>query len=1591
MLMLFLAAVFPIKVFAQFPYSESFMNSTAPGLNFGGTPAAYLTSGNPDPSGNGYLRLTSNAGGQRGYAFSSNSFPASKGISVNFEYYTYGGNGADGICFFLFDAAVADGNFNVGSFGGGLGYTNVTATGLSRAYLGIGLDEFGNFSDGSAGGSGGTGRVQNSVTIRGAYNDSRGAYYMLTTVPVQTNYGFPIGSGTARAAAGTTGYRKAYIDIIPHAGGGFDITVKIQHDAVSTPVTVINNYYYNYASPANLKFGYAASTGGSNNYHEIRNTGVSLPAGTALTTPIQTNQTITTCSNATGSVNISGGFSTTNSPNGAINTASVDLDPATTGIQTTYTVASKGTFTSNGSGNITFAPLNNTVSGTASCNFTVADNYGATSNTATVTATINAAPNLVITNPAALCAPATVDLTAAAVTAGSDANLTFSYYTNSAATTVLSNPVAIATSGTYYIKAVGANGCSVINPVTVTINPQPTTANAGTNQSITAATPATATLNGNLPTVGTGVWSQVSGPSTATFTNASLFNNSVSNLNPGTYVFRWAITNSCTTLTSDVNVTITGTQIITFAALPAKAYGDADFNVSATASSGLAVAYTSSNPAVATVDAAGLIHILTVGTTNITATQPGNGNYAAAAPVVRILSVNKASSIITFNTLATTTYGNADFNLNATSSNGTVPVTYASNNTSVVTIVNGNIHIVGAGTVVITASQAGNANYNAATPVQQTLTVNQTALTIATNNQTKTYGTANPVLTVSYSGFVNGDTQSSLTTAPTVSTTATASSPVGTYPITASGAASANYTIAYVSGTFSVYPGIQTISFNVPPKTYGDTDFALSASASSGLPVTYSSSNTAIATVDAQGIVHIVSAGNVTITASQPGNGNYIATTNISQQLTINKAVLTITADNQTNAYGSAIPALTVSYTGFVNGDTETSLTIPATAGTTATVASAAGTYPITVAGAVSSSYIFTYQPGTFTIAPNNQTLTLASIPAKTYGDADFNLSASASSGSAVVYSSSDPTIATVDAAGRVHILAVGTTMITVSQAGNSNYQPAADVQQMLTVNQVLLTLTAVNQTKTYGSVNPTLTLNYTGFVNGETAAVLSAQPTVTTTATAASPAGTYPITITAATAPNYNIAYSAGTLTITPATLTITADDQTRVYGLANPVFTVSYSGFINGDNASGLATPPTVSTTATSTSATGTYTINVSGAASANYNITYVSGTFTVTNSAVSSVSLAQATIFENQPAGTLAGTLSAASADPNEIYTYTLVAGAGSTDNASFSIRGNQLLTAKSLDYEQKATYSVAIRATNQYGLYLDQTLTLQINDVNEAPTLAAVADQQVCAAPANQAIALSGITPGPETAQTTDLNVSSSNPALFSNLNVSSVSGSAATLSYQLAGTGTAVVTVTVKDNGGTANGGINSFNQTFTITANELPVAAVSSDKGTQISKGQTVTLTAAGGSNYRWDITPNVSGTSNSAVISVRPAQTTTYHVTTNNASGCSSTASITINVADDYAALHPANILTPNGDGKNDTWVIKNIDLYPNNTVSVFDKGGRKLMEVKGYNNDWDGSYRGSPLAEGTYYYVIDFGPGLAPLKGFITILRNR
>ena len=273
-----------------------------------------------------------------------------------------------------------------------------------------------------------------------------------------------------------------------------------------------------------------------------------------------------------------------------------------------------------------------------------------------------------------------------------------------------------------------------------------------------------------------------------------------------------------------------------------------------------------------------------------------DGSHTSSSETISI-TVNdvfeKSDQNITFSQLADLTYGDSDFNLTATASSG-LPVSYSSSNTSVATIDGNTVTIMGAGSTTITASQSGNASYNAATDVQQVLIVMPKALTIMADDKTKVYdGMVYSPFTVSYAGFVTGEDDTDLGGALTFSGTATTATDVRSdYVITPGGVISDNYAITFVDGTLSITKAAQIITFNEIPLKHSETDpdFNLDATSSSGLAVTYSyshSSATAPAEVSPTGFVSLLASGEVEITVSQEGDNNYLPAEPVTRTMTI--------------------------------------------------------------------------------------------------------------------------------------------------------------------------------------------------------------------------------------------------------------------------------------------------------------------------------------------------------------------------------------------------------------------------------------------------------------------------------------------------------------------------------------------------------------------------------------------------------------------------------------------------------------------------------------------------------------------------------
>ncbi|RQP14413.1 MAG: DUF11 domain-containing protein [Chryseobacterium sp.] len=291
-LLLLCTIVGPCMVGAQFTITESFKGSNV-GSNIilGGD--ARLTSGNADPVNNGWLRLTTDANRQNGYAYINNAFPSSYGIYIEFEYKTWrssGSGGADGFSVFLFNAATSP--FRIGAYGGSLGYANLNSgstniAGLAGAYLGIGFDEYGNFAAASEGKAGGTANLTpSSVVLRGATNlpAPTSSYRYLgsvQTTQIGTKQSVDYTTATTTRPTDAQFYRrvKIYIDPIgTSAAPRYRIRVFWRPKASSADELLIDKETTD-PIPAMLKMGFAGSTGGSVNFHEIRNLLITTTGG----------------------------------------------------------------------------------------------------------------------------------------------------------------------------------------------------------------------------------------------------------------------------------------------------------------------------------------------------------------------------------------------------------------------------------------------------------------------------------------------------------------------------------------------------------------------------------------------------------------------------------------------------------------------------------------------------------------------------------------------------------------------------------------------------------------------------------------------------------------------------------------------------------------------------------------------------------------------------------------------------------------------------------------------------------------------------------------------------------------------------------------------------------------------------------------------------------------------------------------------------------------------------------------------------------------------------------------------------------------
>ncbi len=339
-------------------------------------------------------------------------------------------------------------------------------------------------------------------------------------------------------------------------------------------------------------------------------------------------------------------------------------------------------------------------------------------------------------------------------------------------------------------------------------------------------------------------------------------------------------------------------QVITIAPTPPSnvTFGATPITLTATGgASGNPVALATTSAASICIVNGNQVQFIGAGTCNVVANQAGSTNYSAAPTITTTIMIAKATQALSFAPLPpeTLAFGSSPIALNASSGASGSPVVFATSSAaSVCTVTGAQLRVVGLGSCVVTADQAGNNNYSAAPQITTTIAIGQAVQTTTFNpTPPTTVAVGGALIALTANGGASGNAVSFTTTsAPTICTiigTQLRTVGVGTCMVTANQAGNINYSAAApVTATIVITQGSQSINFSSVPFAAGTTMMLNPTGGLSGNPVTYISSTPAICTVMAPNVIG-VSAGTCTILLNQAGNTNYAAAPQVSQNITI--------------------------------------------------------------------------------------------------------------------------------------------------------------------------------------------------------------------------------------------------------------------------------------------------------------------------------------------------------------------------------------------------------------------------------------------------------------------------------------------------------------------------------------------------------------------------------------------------------------------------------------------------------------------------------------------------------------------------------
>jgi hypothetical protein len=496
-------------------------------------------------------------------------------------------------------------------------------------------------------------------------------------------------------------------------------------------------------------------------------------------------------------------------------------------------------------------------------------------------------------------------------------------------------------------------------------------------------------------------------------------------------------------------------QTISFASPGTQTLGSVPPVLVATASSGLTVTLDSLTRGVCTVSG-NTLTLLTAGNCSITANQGGDATYAGAAEVINTFAVVQASQSISFASPGNQTLISGTVSLTA-SATSTLAVSFTSTTQSVCTVSGNTVSLLTTGPCSITASQAGNTVFAAAAPVSNSFAVTTASQSISfTQPANQTLGTPPAPLSASATSNLTVVFTSNTFDVCTVSGNTLSLVTAGNCSITASQPGNASFAAATpVTLGFTVSFATQSISFDAPAnQTMGAPPLTLSATATSGLTVVFTSTTLSTCTVSGNTLT-LVAPGSCIIDASQAGNSIFAPASTVSRVITIAPQLAqTITFTAPGDQTLGTIPAQldARSTSGLTVSLASTTPSVCTVSGTALTL-HIAGQCTIEATQAGNATYLAAaLVTQSFAVVAAPQTISFTSVGVQTMGTMPPLLEAMASSGLPVVLTSSTASTCTVSG-NTLTLVSGGTCILYANQAGGGIYAPATEVMQTITIN----------------------------------------------------------------------------------------------------------------------------------------------------------------------------------------------------------------------------------------------------------------------------------------------------------------------------------------------------------------------------------------------------------------------------------------------------------------------------------------------------------------------------------------------------------